>query len=480
MPGMRSTRRRWMMAPLVALPACHTKPTANWDGTILQRAITAAALRFDPERSLIQAILGPERRFYTHMRDVRVHPLRESAEYALLLLKQGPSERAVKIAERVLALQAADGLWGYYAEEAPAQMTTPDPSWAAWIGSLLLEIARHHSALAKPVQTAVARAATYLRTLKRLLSDDGAAAAAAYVTGDMSRLDRIRLNNYLPSVLLAQLARIHHAAARRLERLAWEQLAGQWDAPRRQFAGPAHRAVSTDLGHPLWLEKGLHRRLGLATAEYGDGPEIAALDEFNCPDDLIARFLAPLTTHEHRNSNGTTYFSPAFSLGSAAHDDFSAQRRPLLAYFNGGHVRLRVVKDGYDFAAAELRATQQGARVRGRIEFNPRGGNRHPVLDPLPESGFTCGRLFAELSFDGLPEGFHHQLLGDRLEVRSRRLNARFTLFDARFGNVHPRLAATPAANSLTVTLDFQAPRHVRRLAIGQAFAEFLLELGIG
>jgi hypothetical protein len=155
----------------------------------------------------------------------------------------------------------------------------------------------------------------------------------------------------------------------------------------------------------------------------------------------------------------------------------------LLAYFGADAarpprtVRLRVIKDGYDFASALLSATQHEGRVDGRIHFNPRGGDRHPTLDPLPAAGFECGRLFAELDFDGLPDGFHYELKADTLSLECPLLKARFTLREARFGTARPTLAATPGANGLTVTLDFQAPRHVRWDAIGPAFAAFQLEL---
>jgi hypothetical protein len=326
------------------------------------------------------------------------------------------------------------------------------------------------------------------RRLARQIDETGSFAeynSPTYARVTLTNLTRIRMFVKQPEAL---------QRAARIERRAWLHLAAHFDPARLQFAGPMSRCYSNDIGYPLWLEKALDARLRLASPELersgSDGE--TALHDYRCPPDLAPRFLQPPPSHQHRElflsspqTAGTTFFSKSFSLGSANRGDFWVQRRPLLAYFGdrarpARTVQLRTVKDGYDFASALFHSVQHQARVLGVISFRNPGGDRHISLDPINNGEFSCGRLFAELDFDGLPAGFSHSLDNQTLTLQSPVLKARFHLIATRFGALVPTLQATPAPASLTLTLDFKpaaAPRLVRWRDIPQAYAAFALEL---
>ncbi len=542
-------RRRFALAPLT-LTACTHQPNPEeaptwpprWDRLLIIKAVQNTGLRFDPAHSLLQSILGPEYRYHTKMRECRVHPTRDSLEYALYLLEEGSTpaiDRARNIIDRVVNLQVTDpaskwyGIWGWYMEEPPGKMAPADWNWADFNGSLLLLIEyRHGNSLPSPLRTrvreAIRHAAYSVQRRNVSMAYTNIAVQGTFVTLAAAELlndpalsayalDRsLRLARQIDEtgsfaeynsptyarVTLTNLTRIRMYVrnqealrrAARIERRAWLSLAAHWDAARAQFAGPMSRCYANDAGYPIWLEKGLHGRLGLASPEKdrsgSDGE--AAIHDYRCPDDLIPRFLSPSPGREHRElfiaqpeTAGTTYFAKNFSLGSANRSGFWVQRRPLLAYFGdrarpARTLQLRIVKDGYDFSSALFHSVQQQGRVLGVVSFRNPGGDKHISLDPIKNGEFQCGRLFAELDFDGLPSGFTHKIENGALTLESSSLSARFQLIAARFGSRVPQLKATTAASSLTLTLDLkppEAPRLVRWAATPQAYAAFALEL---
>jgi hypothetical protein len=543
-------RRNFALSPL-ALSAC-TRPSqpaqsqSGWppryDRILIEKAVRNLGLRFDPNNNLLQSILGPEYRYHTRLHDRRVHPTRDSLEYALYLLEEGSTpnnDRARNIIDRVLNLQVTDpasqwyGIWGWYMEEPPSQMAPADWNWADFNGALLLLIhLRHASQLPAPllarIRDAIHHAALSIQRRNVSMAYTNIAVQGAFVTlaaaellNDPSlsayALDRtLRLARQIDEtgsfaeynsptyarVTLTNLTRIRMYVqnqdalrrAARIERRAWLHIATHWDAARAQFAGPMSRCYSNDIGYPIWLEKGLHGRLGLANPEKDrSGPDgEAAIHDYRCPDDLIPGFLSPATGREHRElfiakpeTAGATYFTPAFSLGSANRSDFWVQRRPLLAFFGDSArpartVQLRIVKDGYDFSSALFHSVQHRGRVLAVVSFRNPGGDKHISLDPIKNGEFPCGRLFAELDFDGLPARFTHSIHNGALTLQSSALNARFLLLDARFGAHQPVLQPTTAPASLTLTFDFKppaAPRLVRWSDVPLAYAAFALEL---
>jgi hypothetical protein len=545
---MDPIRRRTLLACPLGLAACRpARPKAEgWtpelDRLLVRKAVEARDQRFDAEYSMLRLLLGPQYRYHTKMRERAVHPTRDSLEYALYLLEEGSPERlvrALRVLERVLPLQVTDpqskwyGLWGYYLEEPPDQMAPADWNWADFNGALLLLVEFRHGArlperLRKQVREAIGHAARSVMRRNVSMSYTNIAIKGTFVTlaaaqllgdaelGAYARDRMVRLCREIDRtgsfaeynsptygrVSMTNLVRIRmyvrdEEARRRaaaIERRLWQHLASHWDAARQQFCGPMSRCYSTDLGYPLWLEKGLRGRLGLATPENrtGDDDGETAIHDYRCPEDVAPRFLAPQPRREHRELYlpeppvaGTAYFSRDFSLGSANRSDFWVQRRPLLGYFGDASrpartVQLRVIKDGYDFSSALFHSVQEGGRVLALIGFRDPGGDRHILLDPIRNSRFECGRLFAELHVSGLPDNFTHAAVQQSFRLDSAQLRMQFHLIGGRFGPRELRLAVHPHKGSLTATIDFKpadAPRLVAWPQVRTAWAAVALEL---
>ncbi|MBI5282022.1 MAG: hypothetical protein HY858_10095 [Candidatus Solibacter usitatus] len=543
-------RRQFALVPALAAAACARqggKPgwPAAWDRLLVRKAVESLDHRYDPDKAMIQAILGPEYRYHTRLRECRAHPTRDSLDYALLLLEEGSKPRLVRaqaILDRVLHLQVIDpeskwyGIWGWYMEEPPDKMAPADWNWADFNGSLLLLTEFRHGArlggaLRARVREAIRHAAYSVKRRNVSMSYTNIAVKGTFVTLAASELladselgayagDRIvRLARAIDEtgsfaeynsptyarVSITNLTRIRmyvkDAEARRraalIESRFWLHLAAHWDAARRQFTGPMSRCYSNDAGYPVWIEKALGGRLGLAnpdnrsTQAAGNDGE-TAIHDYRCPTDLIPRFLTPGAGAGHRElfiaapaTSGTSWFGRDFSIGSANRSDFWVQRRPLIGYFGDASrpartVQLRVIKDGYDFSSALFFSVQQGPRILGLVNFRNPGGDKHISLDPIKDGRFECGRLFLELDFEGLPDGFEADSVDGVLRLKSSLLQARFQIISARFGGRRPEMKLTPSTQSLTVTLDFKpaaAPRLVRWSDIADAHAAFALEL---
>lgn len=532
----------WLAAACRRAPQQAAGWTPDLDRILIRKAVAARDQRFDPAYNMLRVLLGPEYRYHTRLRECQAHPTRESLEYALYLLEEGSPERFVRaqrILERVVPLQVADpaskwyGLWGWYLEEPPDRMAPADFNWADFNGALLLLVELRHGrrlpeSLRKRVREAIGHAARSVMRRDAPMSYTHVAILGTFVTlaaGELledaellayARQRLVRLCREIDRtgsfaeynappyvrVSLVNLARIRmyvkdaeaRQRAARIERRLWEHLAAHWDAVRLQFCGPMSRCHSTDLGYPLWLEKALRGRLRLATPDNrtGDDDGETAIHDLRCPEDLLPRFLEPRTAFEHREWYiaeppvcGTAYMCRGFSLGSANRSDFWVQRRPLLGYFGDASrpartVRLRVIKDGYDFASAVFHSVQERGRVLGLIAFRDPGGDRHITLDPIRGGRFECGRLFAELHISGLPEGYSHTVQLGRLEVDSSSLRLAYRLAGGRFGERELRLAVHPHPGDFTATIDFKppdAPRQVVWSQIRTAFAAIALEL---
>lgn len=555
----RWSRRELAALPLTGLAGCASRRTggaregwpAAWDRELIDRAAKAGDLRFDEQEQMVRVIVPPGYRYHTKLRDTQAHPTRDSLEYVLTLLEAGSAprvERARRVLERVLPLQVSDpgskwyGLWGYYLEEPPEKMNPADWNWADFNGSCLLLIELRHgaklaAALRDSVRQAIAHAAASVQRRNVSMGYTNIAIKGTFVVmaaaellddpalKDYARERTLRLarqidetgtfNEYnsptYARVSLTSLTRfrmfVRDSEARqrmtRIERRLWEHMAAHWDAARGQFAGPMSRCYANDIGSPLWLEKALDARLGLADLanRTGAGADAeTAIHDYRCPADLAARFLTP-QEREHVELfgferaggarlpvQGVTWFARGFSLGSVNRGDFWNQRRPLLAYYGDRSrparaVVMRVVKDGYDFSSALFFSVQKGPRVLGLVNFRHPGGDRHISLDPIKDGEFQCGRLFLELRVEGLPEGYVVQAAGDDVLLASTQLSLGFRLCGAAFGRHTPKLEARQAAGNLTLILDFKpqsAPARIVWNQVKTAWAAFALELGAG
>lgn len=554
----RLSRREAAGLPVIGIAGCAPPPEkparaqsgwpAGWDRELIERAAAASDQRYDEKARMLRVIVGPGYKYHTKLRDTAAHPTRESLEYALTLLETGAAERierARSVLERVLPLQVTDpaskwyGLWGYYLEEPPEKMAPADWNWADFNGSCLLLIELRHGGklggdLRRQVRESILHAAESVKRRNVSMGYTNIAIKGTFVTmaaaelaGDdalkeYARERTVRLarqidetgtfNEYnsptYARVSLTSLTRYRmyvkdeetRARMGRIERRLWEHMAAHWDAGRGQFAGPMSRCYSNDIGAPIWLEKALDARLGLAgPLNRSSADAETALHDYRCPNDLAARFLEPVINREHNELfgfekadsamapvQGVTWFGRGFSLGSVNRGDFWNQRRPLLAYFGDRSrparvVAMRVVKDGYDFSSAMLFSVQKGPRVAGAVNFRSPGGDRHISLDPIKDGKFKCGRLFLELRVEGLEDAFEVEEREQAVLLRSRLLGLAFAICGAAFGPHKPALAVSRGSRNLTLTMDFKpagAPDQVDWRKVRTAWAAFALELG--
>jgi hypothetical protein len=434
------------------------------------------------------------------------------------------------------------GLWGYYLEEPPAQMAEADWNWADFLGgTLLLVDIRHGDRLEAGLRGRIRDSIHYavLSVQRRDVTTNYtniavkgtfvcAAAAERLGLADLPEYARqrmARIEAYIgesgsfaeynspvyAEVTLTDLTRMRmylrpgpvRDGAARIEGLLWLHLARHWDGFRKQFAGPMSRCYETDLGEPFWLEKSLGGRLGLANpalrGQYGDLD--TAIHDFRCPEQLAGAFLQSSSYFRReaflapqagrvagtscRPVQGATFVGRDFSLGSVNQGDFWVQRRPLLAYFGGPErpariVRLRMIKDGYDFASGLVWTVQQDGNLLGLVNFRSPGGDRHPTLDPIRNGEFPCGRLFLELTFEGLAEGFSFRKEGDTGSIGGGDIHAAFQLRGGRFQSRSLQLEGSSTSRTATYTVDFKPPEPagpVRWANTGEAWAVFTLAL---
>ena len=104
-----------------AVEATSREPwTADWDRALIEGSLRQQDKAYDPVEKMIASHRGSEYNYQSLLRNAVVHPIRDSFEYALVLLEAGGDERAQRaseIIERTLSLQDSDpaskwfGLW---------------------------------------------------------------------------------------------------------------------------------------------------------------------------------------------------------------------------------------------------------------------------------------------------------------------------------------------------------------------------------
>lgn len=397
--------------------------------------------------------------YHTTLQGGDVHPTRDSLGYALACLDRGDDalrERAVAVLRRVVALQDPDpasktyGIWSWFLEEPLDRMSPPDWNWADFCGALLLQVVRDHGRrlpedLRMEVDRALAHASASIQ--RRNVGPDytNIALMGTYVTLvtaerydlpgllDYARARLRRVHDHIcrqgafteynsPTytvVALKELARMRtdfsraedRALVEPLYRMAWEEIATHFHAPTRQWAGPHSRCYRTFLGDEVL---GLIQR---ATEQRVDfGVRAASLDSHRtrvpCPAEFEGRFREPRTEArvqtfvpgEHPVV-GTTWMTPEFVLASVNRGELWNQRRPLLAYWGTAtrpaSLRVRFLRDGGDFAAAQFASVQRRGRVLAALALATDGGQTHVSLDRMKEATFEAADLRLRFEFGG-------------------------------------------------------------------------------
>ncbi len=439
-----SFHRKYLVPIIVCFSTCVC--SAQWSPPgprQLARLETALAhwdRQFDPKENMVREPFSTPG-YHTTLKGGLVHSTRTALYYALGLLDTGRAEnlpRAIAILRRVVALQDTDptsptfGVWSWYLEEPLSQMRPPDWNWADFNGVTLLQISRDHRSslppdLARSVDAAILNACRAIKKRDVGPGYTNISIMGTYVTlvaGEQLNIPEFssyglqRLANILaftkangsfeeynsPTYTVVALhdlsrlkAHVQNPAAQAmiapLLRRAWEELANHFHVPTRQWAGPHSRDYASFISETTLA---LIQRATSGRVDFGvDRPDREELRlPVECPADLEPLFQslpAPRTITEtfirRSNTVGTTYLHPDFSLGSINHGDLWNQRRALLLQFGSprrpGYLRLRFLKNGYDFASAWLTASQRAGLVVGVVNLVTDGGDTHIALDKV-------------------------------------------------------------------------------------------------
>ncbi|RIQ21470.1 hypothetical protein [Jiangella rhizosphaerae] len=320
------------------------------------------------------------------------------------------------------------------------------------------------------------------------------------------------------------------AAARRLGEVAWRHLAARWHAPSGQLAGPMSRTYGDDAADNPGLLTFLRTALDDAEpfGSFEPRPDVElvwpAVLEPSVPARYVAAFTsAPAgtlrrelfarvdTAHgaaEQRGGTavdevvGTTWLDPVLALGTINQADTWLQRRNLLGRWVAPGdapwrqparcVRLRVLKDGADFASGSFSSVQEGTAVLWVVGFASPGGDRHLHLDMLAP-GVPVAATSLVVSFDlaGAADavvrvgervvddgdGF---TLGAPVGVVTGGVECTIGVVDAAFGDMRPYGRVRRDGDRLAVDVVLLAadrPVEVDLASVGQAFVAGTFEL---
>jgi hypothetical protein len=353
------------------------------------------------------------------------------------------------------------GIWPYYLEEPLEQMSPPDWNWADFCGASLASMlglypSRLDEDLVLRVRDALGHAAwsIFRRNIQADYTNIAVmggvvTAAAGELLAEPRLLDygRRRLQRVVehvnrhggfaeynsPTYSIVTLVETERAlqlltdpqartAAETLRRRCWELIASQFHPPTRQWAGP-HARTYADLLASATLEQ-LEQRIRLTddpapAANTPDpaanGPEVRPLP---CPPHLKPNFeRLPVADHCHTHTFGvdaegratvigTTWMHPEVALGSVSGGELWTQRRPLIGYLAGrgdaiGLLRVRLLKDGQDFASGYLRCAQQRHRVLCLLTMLHDAGDFHLHLDHPPDGIFRAHDLRLRIELTG-------------------------------------------------------------------------------
>lgn len=412
-------------------------------------------------------------------------------------------QRAARVIRRVLALQETDptaqmyGIWPWHAEEPLPKMRPPDWNWADFCGARLAAILKGHAAklpgdLVEDMRAALGHAGWSIFRRNVLPGYTNIAIMGAVVTSAAGEiLNEPRLlaygrkrfetivehtayhggfNEYnsptYTVVALRECERALHlvtdpavrASAEALRRVAWETIADHFHPGTGQWAGPCSRAYSDRIGAGLAAELSAQTGAPIAphpSLEGGSGSP-ALTPRLPCPEDLRGRFRAlpekELTVRrrfvrrdpEEASTVGTTWMCADACLGSVNRDSFWVQTRALLGYWRAAAdpavvLRLRLLRDGKDFASAEVTTAQAGPRALSTVRLLSNRGSHHPTLDRPADGVFpTCDlRLRYQIAGEGVcarqvgPHAF--ALVGSPWKAVIHALPGRFGEHDVRW-----------------------------------------------
>ncbi len=375
----------------------------------------------------------------------------------LLLRSQEPwaIERAIRILSLLLELQETNpcdpayGIWPWLWEEPIEKMSPPDWNWGDFCGARLAMILHESEALLpdtlrKSIKQALRGAAQSI--FRRNVQADytniavmGAVVCAA--AGEI--LDEAWLLDYGRRRLAACVAHTEYhggfnefnsptytlIVVQESERLfqlvrdeesrrhgewiwhhAWQIIADHFHPSTGQWAGPHGRAYSDLLSDATKAFLAERTEVEFSFAGQEEFTGFSTVKPRPCPKEFREAFHSAIsepvekTHHFLRKEDavlsryGRTWMCREACLGSFNQGDFWTQCRPVLGYWavKGGPpvvIRLRLLKDGRDFASGLVRSRQEEARVLSAVTFATDRGAWHPRLDRPADGVFPTRDL---------------------------------------------------------------------------------------
>ncbi len=384
-----------------------------------------------------------------------VHATRLAADYAVDLLDCGDSlmeKRAFDVLRKLLSLQdvrpnsSTHGLWSYFLEEPLDKMASPDPNWADFIGTQLLQIAinqreRLPNDLAESLDIGIIYAARFIQKRNCGPGYTNIAIMGTHVTIVTSEIYNLTdLNDYAMNrlriflnftktngafseynsptytqVAINELGRMKmHAILNEVEEIAtelyyigWEEVAQHYHLPTGQWSGPHARSYSTLLGDDT--------KNFISSSVHGTWDPRLPLP---IPNDLKTYFLSPLIIPRSFNKTylrdpsglvpnliGTSYLHPLFAIGSIDWGEMWNQRRPLVAYWGTqnkpSYLQLRFLHDNYDFSDIIYYSVQKEDRALAGLVFATDGGDVFPSADRIKNATIKVNDLRIRFQIGG-------------------------------------------------------------------------------
>ena len=331
--------------------------------------------QFDPAENLT-AVVSSGRGYHAGMQG-RVHSIRDSMDYVLLLLETGEvsdREKAFQVIACVLALQDKDpasrsyGVWPYSMEEPLDKMLSVDYNWADFIGRILDKVMLDYGKfipepLDDTIRAALRRACTCIirRNVKpdytnihlmgalvtilsgQILRDDDIAAygsrrleQALQYTRWNGNISEYNSPTYmqLDAELIGEMLFYFHrpelrAMAEALADYVWRCIVVHYHAPSGQWAGPHCRCYNplADDSCRRWLEAATDFRIRLPGPRGGKVPYVMGRYPIRCPEKFVTLLAAPALP---RWLSETVCWENQFPLPEDAHRKFSDKQTPWL------------------------------------------------------------------------------------------------------------------------------------------------------
>jgi hypothetical protein len=382
---------------------------------------------YDPDYGLVKLPAYSMGYFTNYKGGELVHPIRESMEFAWLLLLTDPaSDLPAIIIEKVLQHQELDsskeyfGVWPWFAEESLQEMDGVDYNWADFIGAYLVDLLAFrldslcekaqrsmkealHAACASicrrnvppnytnicAMDAAVTCSAgeilqnkeyfdygfnslreLYFRLSGHVVFDEYN--SPAYTTILIEELDRLlRLVNNVPSRKMAISVR----------NWAWTGIGLFYNNELKEWGGPHSRTYFDFCG------KRQNRFLSEKAGVFGK-----ILSNQPCPLKVRKLFTGenrfPLMIRE-KTPNGewlSLWKDVGCQLGSISEGQTWVQGRPVIAHYRDGtqsigSFRVRVLYNGRDYAGSSVSCTQVEDVLLLGLRIGPGNGIWHPYMD---------------------------------------------------------------------------------------------------